>query len=1217
MTTPSKASDIALGFDNISAKIRIGDGTFTRFEIDSKDPLHLVGGNNININYDSITKRVIFASTGGGTGGGGNSGTSSAGGIYPSLIESGDIHWNKTRLYINGDNTIVDSSQYAVNLVTAGTVAPTELKNVFGGKSLAFNGGGDFISFTNNTEFDFRNDFSIEFWFQKRNSNTHTILSVDGQAGTHAGHSIFVSNTGQLVASFAKNSNKTQTLQIIGATALVNDTWYFCSIDKIANDYAIYINGESDGSLTSAEVLAAPVSGRPAFIGRKHDGSDELSGFIDDIRITIGAYRHQFNYSIPRSAFVTGPYTPGSGYSSLQYNVLGATAGDENLLWDPALKSLKVGGEVISSSLLISKSTGVEGGQINLQRPDIPTGSTPIKDWNIVLDSYKRVFRIFGFTDFSAAKIPFLANFDTGNIAIGGHTELPSEALDVFGNIKLSGLIRFNDGTTMSTVPTMPSLTWANISGKPSFSTVATSGDYNSLINKPAIPAQYVLPAATISTLGGIKPGSGLTIEADGTLTMSSSVGITGNLNDLDDVVISTPASGQVISHNGTSWINATPSVAAANVTGLAAVATSGAYSSLSGRPSFSTVATSGSYNDLTNKPAAYSLPVATASILGGVKAGNGLVIDGAGVASVDISNLTSKPGGAVNSVQYNNNNVMGGSTTIFVNNSAARLGIGTSTPTDSLHIYNSGDVYARLETVTSGGKCQFVMKRPAGDSWFGPVDTFMDFWSYENISMRFATNGLQRMTISSTGNVGIGVAAPTEKLQVDGNIKINTSGNGIIFPDNSIQRYAITPGGSITEQLPADWDDTFAMFKFNNTYADAKGNLTLLNNANTSFSSDISKFAPTSLRVDNGSLTSLPTNLMTGVPDCTIEGWVYVPTQAFPQTLHIFGFGNNTSADIYFYRNNSNGKIYCNRASALDGPICPLDQWFHVAFSKAGVSGSFYVNGILYNNVNTSVMPFENNSVLRIGGLAQPYGGASTVYVDNIIITKKRKYLTNFTTFNTDLFIPDEQNYPIQYNKNGVFSGGSLKWSEGSSTLNLEGNIKFSSNTQGITFGDGTVLKSAPDIQALPIFAAVATSGSYLDLKDKPTLEHTHTVPYDISFFLNYDLSDAANKNSIVGSYLSARTIVIPQGFTGTRTRCKLLGVPSGVAQTYVLTLRVNGIDKALLTFKEDLTYAIITSPTELTIVDNDLIELISPQTQTIIINSISITIVGNTIIG
>jgi hypothetical protein len=49
---------------------------------------------------------------------------------------------------------------------------------------------------------------------------------------------------------------------------------------------------------------------------------------------------------------------------------------------------------------------------------------------------------------------------------------------------------------------------------------------------------------------------------------------------------------------------------------------------------SLATVATSGNYNDLTNKPAAYALPTASVSALGGVKVGSNLSIDANGVLS-------------------------------------------------------------------------------------------------------------------------------------------------------------------------------------------------------------------------------------------------------------------------------------------------------------------------------------------------------------------------------------------------------------------------------------------------------------------------------------------------------------------------------------------------------------------------------------------------------
>ena len=63
---------------------------------------------------------------------------------------------------------------------------------------------------------------------------------------------------------------------------------------------------------------------------------------------------------------------------------------------------------------------------------------------------------------------------------------------------------------------------WVAITNKPTFSNVATTGSYNDLSNKPVIPPAFTLPVATDSVLGGVKQGSGISIDTDGTLTASS-----------------------------------------------------------------------------------------------------------------------------------------------------------------------------------------------------------------------------------------------------------------------------------------------------------------------------------------------------------------------------------------------------------------------------------------------------------------------------------------------------------------------------------------------------------------------------------------------------------------------------------------------------------------------------------------------------------------------
>lgn len=113
------------------------------------------------------------------------------------------------------------------------------------------------------------------------------------------------------------------------------------------------------------------------------------------------------------------------------------------------------------------------------------------------------------------------------------------------------------------------------------------------------------IPIATANILGGIKIGTGLTVQADGTCSID-------------------PATlGAVTSVNGkTGGSSGAVTLTAADIPGLAIVAKTG------------------DYNDLINKPAAYSLPIASLSTLGGVKlpsSGN-LVVNASGVIDLGVA---------------------------------------------------------------------------------------------------------------------------------------------------------------------------------------------------------------------------------------------------------------------------------------------------------------------------------------------------------------------------------------------------------------------------------------------------------------------------------------------------------------------------------------------------------------------------------------------------
>lgn len=86
---------------------------------------------------------------------------------------------------------------------------------------------------------------------------------------------------------------------------------------------------------------------------------------------------------------------------------------------------------------------------------------------------------------------------------------------------------------------------WDDVGNKPNFATVAESGSYNDLTDKPIIPDAYTLPTASTDTLGGVKvDGSTITI-ADGVIS-SAGGGSSGGGAEPDGKTIITNADGKL-----------------------------------------------------------------------------------------------------------------------------------------------------------------------------------------------------------------------------------------------------------------------------------------------------------------------------------------------------------------------------------------------------------------------------------------------------------------------------------------------------------------------------------------------------------------------------------------------------------------------------------------------------------------------------------------------
>ena len=198
---------------------------------------------------------------------------------------------------------------------------------------------------------------------------------------------------------------------------------------------------------------------------------------------------------------------------------------------------------------------------------------------------------------------------------------LPVANQNTLGGIKVgAGLSITADGILSATGGgTADSVNWENVVGKPTFATVATSGSYNDLADKPTIPTAYTHPTThPASMITGLS-----TVATSGSYAdLTNKPTIPTVTNDLTNALKSNYDTAYTHSQSAHAPSNAEANVQADwNVTDTGSDAyiknkptIPAAYTHPTSHPAsmitgLAKVATSGSYNDLSNKPTIPTIP--------------------------------------------------------------------------------------------------------------------------------------------------------------------------------------------------------------------------------------------------------------------------------------------------------------------------------------------------------------------------------------------------------------------------------------------------------------------------------------------------------------------------------------------------------------------------------------------------------------------------------
>lgn len=99
-------------------------------------------------------------------------------------------------------------------------------------------------------------------------------------------------------------------------------------------------------------------------------------------------------------------------------------------------------------------------------------------------------------------------------------------------------------------------------------------------------------------------------------------------------------------------------------------------------------------------------------------------------------------------------------------------IGIGTASPATNLHVVNSTFASIRVESTGATSDPQLYLTNNNGGS--SEWSLRLDKDASDIFQVRY--NNIQRLTVDTTGNVGIGTTSPSEKLDVVGNVTISGS---------------------------------------------------------------------------------------------------------------------------------------------------------------------------------------------------------------------------------------------------------------------------------------------------------------------------------------------------------------------------------------------------------------------------------------------------------
>lgn len=207
----------------------------------------------------------------------------------------------------NGSTTITDSSPTPKTVTAVGNAQISTAQSKFGGSSIAFDGTGDWLNTVANASPQ-SNNFTWECFIYPTVvlgtdrvvydcRGTASVASApDGPNGS--GFVVFINTNGRLQV-FGNGTGATLgTLYTQSTSALTAATWQHIALVSSGGTVTYYIGGIAAGSFAATTTAALNTR-----IGARQDSAVAFTGFIDELRLTLGVARYTSNFTPPTAPF--------------------------------------------------------------------------------------------------------------------------------------------------------------------------------------------------------------------------------------------------------------------------------------------------------------------------------------------------------------------------------------------------------------------------------------------------------------------------------------------------------------------------------------------------------------------------------------------------------------------------------------------------------------------------------------------------------------------------------------------------------------------------------------------------------------------------------------------------------------------------------------------------------------------------------------------------